>query len=449
MPSLYRIFFASGRVFTPNQLPPSSSDCARLRCVGKPDQVDSKVTLPGRRTVKTAGGFRTNSYSFKPRRKTRGTEPSGFLDTMQVTFCRLRTRQWCFIVFNVLLFHALLFGADFIEEYFLQAAPFSYTDAKFMEIRERARNLDARLMNGNVSESYLISGPDLCSGRDVFLLSVVFSDPENKTRRDVIRRTWGNVTAFKGRVVLTIFALGRPVSEFTQSEVTNESRIHRDIVEGRFLDAYRNETLKMIMVMKWAVTFCPNVRFILKTDQSMFVNINSLADHLLGLDTNSEDLYTGRVVHQSVPDRNPGSLNFIPWSSYPEAYYPDYCGGSAMVVSQDVARKVYLVSKEVPTSVPSDAFIGICAEKAGVLPVHSARFSGSRHIRYNRCCYEFIFSSLVEKDEELSLAWKDMTAGEECTIMKTYYGLVSCKVWAYIDKFSYFNKDETKHMLSF
>ncbi|CAH2316685.1 UDP- c:betaGal beta-1,3-N-acetylglucosaminyltransferase LOC100288842 [Pelobates cultripes] len=368
---------------------------------------------------------------------------------MQVTFCRLRTHQWCFILFNIVLFHALLFGADFMEEYFLQSPPFSYTDAKFMEIREQARKLDLHLMKDNISKSYLISGPDVCSEREVFLLSVVFCSPENKTRRRTIRDTWGNVTAYKGRAVITIFALGMPVSETIQSEIVNESQIYSDIIEGSFLDTYHNETLKMIMMMEWVVTFCPTARFVLKTEQNMFVNIKSLADYLLGLETNSEDLYTGRVIHQSLPDKDPQSPNFVPVSSYSETYYPDYCSGAAMVMSQDVVRKVYLVSELVTTLVPSDVFVGICALRAGILSTHSSRFSGTRHIRYNRCCYKFIFSSSIEDDRELSSAWRDMNEGEDCTVMKTYYGLVSCKVWTYIDKLNYFNKDIKDSALSF
>ncbi|KAM8934307.1 beta-1,3-galactosyltransferase 9 [Pelodytes ibericus] len=370
---------------------------------------------------------------------------------MQVTFCRLRTHQWCFILFNVVLFHALLFGADFMEEYFLQSSPFSYTDAKFMEIRERARQLDLHLQKDNISKSYVIAEQELCSsGRDVFLLAFIFSRPENKTRRNTIRGTWGNVTAFKGRLVITIFALGFPALETTQTEIVEESQTYKDVIEGSFLDDYHNETLKTIMIIQWVVTFCPNARFILKTDQNMFVNIKSLADHLLGLETHPGDLYTGRVIHQSNPDRDPHSPDFVPLSSYSETFYPDYCSGAAMVMSQDVTRKVYLVSHEVTPSVPSDVFIGICAQRAGILPIHSSRFSGTRHIRYNRCCYKFIFSSSVEEDKEISLAWRDMNESEECTIVKTYYGLVSCKVWTYIDRLNYYNKEKVKgRVLSF
>ncbi|KAE8582423.1 hypothetical protein XENTR_v10020118 [Xenopus tropicalis] len=366
---------------------------------------------------------------------------------MQVAPCRLRTHQWCFILFNIVLFHALLFGADFMEEYLMQSVPVSYTEGRFLEIREQARNLNMQLLKKNISESYVIREEGLCSGRDVFLLMVVSSSPENKTRRDTIRRTWGNMTNYKDLVVVRMFALGRPTSEETQAELLVESQVHKDMVEASFLDTYENRTLKVITSMEWIVTFCPNARFILKVDQEAFVNVESLVDYLsylLTLERRSEDVYIGRVIHQGVPDREPKSLHFVPTSSYPDAFYPDYCSGTALVISQDVARKVYLVSKDETTLLPPDVFLGMCARKAGVVPVHSSRFSGPKHITYNRCCYRFIFSSSSVGEEELSFLWRDMSNGKECSVLETYYGLVSCKVQTYLGEFKYFNADKIK-----
>ncbi|XP_053551908.1 beta-1,3-galactosyltransferase 9 [Bombina bombina] len=362
-----------------------------------------------------------------------------------LVFCRLRTHQWCFIIFNILLFHALLFGADFMEEYFLRSGPISYSEAKFMEIRELAKTLDMYPMKDNISKSFVINEPSLCSDKNVFLLSIIFSCPENKTGRDRIRSTWGNVTSVKHLGIINIFALGRPVSGTIQSDVLNESHVYKDIIEGNYLDTIQNKTHKTLMMIEWTLTFCPNTKFLLKTDEEMFVNIKSLTEYLLDLEAHSEDIYTGRVIHQSLPDRNHQSPNFVPIWSYSETNYPDYCSGSAMVISLDVAKKVYIASKDISTLVPSDVFIGICTQRAGIIPIHSSRFSGPRHITYNRCCYKFIFTSLSVDNEQISFVWRDMNNGEECSILETYYGLLSCKVWTYLDKFKYFNMEKIKN----
>ncbi|NXL93383.1 B3GN5 glucosaminyltransferase, partial [Alectura lathami] len=327
----------------------------------------------------------------------------------------LRTHQWCFVLFNVLLFHMLLFGADLLEEYFLRSLPLAYSDAKTLDIRERARKLDTAPLKANLSGSYTASSAAACSDQDIFLLVLVCSSPGNRTRRNAIRQTWGNVTEARGYAVLTLFALGKPASAAAQLEIDEESQQHRDIIEGGFIDSPTTQTQKMLMIVEWTVTFCPRARYILKTDEEMFVSVPSLAAYLLSL-TQLEDVYTGRVVHQGVPDRAPQSPAFVPVHQYPEEFYPDYCQGSAFVVSQDVARKVYVAAQEVPASVPPDVFVGICAKKAGITPIHSSRFSGDKHISYNRCCYKFIFTSSDVSEDELFKDWKETSDGKDCSL---------------------------------
>ncbi|XP_045737825.1 beta-1,3-galactosyltransferase 9 [Mirounga angustirostris] len=362
---------------------------------------------------------------------------------MQVTFCRLRTHQWCFILFNVILFHALLFGADFMEEYFLHALP--YVDMKVLEIKDKARKLNVEPLRSNLSKYYILSQSEVCKGKNIFLLSLIFSSPGNGTRRDLIRKTWGNVTSVQGHHILTLFALGMPVLVTTQQEIDKESHKNNDIIEGIFLDSSENQTLKIITMMQWAVTFCPNALFILKVDEEMFVNLPSLVDYLLNLKEHFEDIYLGRVIHQDTPNRDPNNQEFVPFSEYQEKYYPDYCSSEAFIMSQDVARMMYVVFKEVPIMVPADVFVGICAKAIGLIPIHSSRFSGKKHIRYNRCCYKFIFTSSETTDAEMPLAWKEISSGKECTLFETYYGLISCKLLTYLDSFKRFHLSTMKN----
>ncbi|NXU58531.1 B3GN5 glucosaminyltransferase, partial [Turnix velox] len=326
----------------------------------------------------------------------------------------LRTHQWCFILFNILLFHVLLFGADFLEEYFLRSFPLSYTDAKTLEIRERAEKLDLNLLRANLSST--ISSSATCSHQEVFLLVLVCSSPANRSRRDAIRQTWGNVTDISGYTILTLFVLGKPASATIQLEINEESQKHRDIIEGSFMDSPQTQTQKVVMSVEWAVAFCPHARYTLKADEDLFVGIPSLAGYLLSL-TQLEDIYMGRVVHQATPDRDPRSPGFVPIHHFAEDFYPDYCQGSAFVMSQDVARKVYVASKEVASKeVPPDVFVGMCAKKAGVTPTHSSRFSGGKHISYNRCCYRFIFTSSNLQEDELLKDWEETSTGKECSL---------------------------------
>ncbi|XP_070615689.1 beta-1,3-galactosyltransferase 9 [Erythrolamprus reginae] len=352
---------------------------------------------------------------------------------MQLIFCRLRTHQWCFLLFNVALFHILLFGADLVEEYFLRAVPTTYMDAEVLRVRERARVLDMSSMKANISQAYVISNPEACSNRDIFLLVLTFSSPQNLSRRNAIRKTWANVTYVQGYTTLVLFVLGKPSSATAQAEVIKESNQQRDLIQGTFLDTFENQILKIKRAIEWTITYCPEARFILKVDEDMFANLQTLVEYLLHSRTHPEDIYLGRVIHPNVPDKEFHNGSFTSVRKYLGRYYPDYCSVTALVISQDVARKIYVTSGEVPPSLPPGIFVGVCAKAAGVVPIHSSRFSGEKPIWYNRCCYKYIFTSTVSETSRFLREWEEMKGDEDCTILETYYGLVSCRIMTYLD----------------
>ncbi|XP_063172527.1 beta-1,3-galactosyltransferase 9 [Candoia aspera] len=349
----------------------------------------------------------------------------------QLIFCRLRTHQWCFILFNVALFHILLFGADLVEEYLLQVIPTTYMDMKVLKVRERARILDMSPLKANISKGYVISNSEACSKREVFLVVLVFSYPENLSRRNAIRKTWANLTHVQGYTTLVLFVLGKPSSATTQLEVIRETDQQQDLIQGAFLDTPENQTLKIKRAVEWTITYCSGARFILKIDEDMFANLQTLVEYLLNLRSHPEDIYLGRLIHQDIPNKEPQNGSFASIIKYPE-HYPDYCSATAFVISQDVARKIYITAGEVSPSLPPGIFVGISARAAGVVPIHSSRFSGKRRIWYNRCCYKYIFTSSVSKTSQLLQEWEEMKAGKDCTLLETYYGLVSCRVMTYL-----------------
>lgn len=361
---------------------------------------------------------------------------------LQCFLCNLRTHQWCFLLFNVLLFHALLFGADFVEEYLLQPTPGVYTDGMVVDVREKARKMDLRNARENVSQAYPIANPNACLNSDLFLLTVVFSSPANVTQRDTIRRTWANLTQIQGFPVRILFFLESTQTSTEQEALVKESERHGDMVQGHAVadSSLRGPTERTVLALHWVITFCPVARFVLLTKDSVFVNLPALGGYLLGLHRHPEDIYLGRVIQRDSPDRDPNNPGYLPFARYPDKYLPDYCAGTAYVLSQDVVRKVYVASKIVNAPVPADAFVGLCAHKAGVSPTHSARFSGEKHIRYNACCYLYLFSSAGVGGRDLDTVWADMRLRDGgCSLLETYYGLVTCKALTYLDKLSFFN----------
>lgn len=362
----------------------------------------------------------------------------------QCFLCKLRTHQWCFLLFNVLLFHALLFGADFVEEYLLQPTPGVYIDGTVIDVREKARKLDLSGMRKNVSRTYPIANPDACKDSDLFLLTLVFSSTTNVTQRDAIRSTWGNQTKVHGFPVLVLFFLGSTETSATQEALVIESGHYKDVVLSHAMDDQppQGPTEMTVLALRWVIAFCPVARFVVLTKDSVFLNLPALGGYLLNLHRHPEDLYLGRVIQKDPPNREPQSAGFLPPSLYPEKYLPEYCEGTAYVLSQDVVRKVYVASSALRVPLRADVFVGLCARRAGVAPTHSARFSGEKHVRYNACCYRYLFSSAGMGNNAMEAVWADLRQQSEgCSLLKTYYGLVTCKALTYLDKLSFFGSE--------
>lgn len=366
---------------------------------------------------------------------------------LQYSLCSMRNHQLCFLLFNVLLFHALLFGADFVEEYLLQPTPAVYSNGAVVNVRERARKLDLNNARENVSRSYSITNPDVCSVSDPFLLVLVFSSAANLTQRDAVRMTWGNQTVCQGVSVKVLFFLGSSPNLAAEQNLLIESDRYGDIIQGQSETdlSSQGSVERTILALRWVIAFCPMARFVLLTKDSVFVNLPAIIGYTLNLHGHPEDLYLGRVIQKESPNRDPRSPCYVSPVLYPDKYLPEYCDGTTYVLSQDVVRKVYVASATVNALVQPDVFVGLCAQRAGVTPTHSSRFSGDKHIRYETCCYHYLFTSAGMGSQELKIIWREQEKRVGfCSLLQTYYGLVTCKTLTYLDKLPFFNPQRQK-----
>jgi beta-1,3-galactosyltransferase 1 len=57
-----------------------------------------------------------------------------------------------------------------------------------------------------------------------------------------------------------------------QYQIEEENKKFKDIVQGQFIDSYRNLTNKGVMGYKWISEHCMNAEIVLKVDDDAFVN---------------------------------------------------------------------------------------------------------------------------------------------------------------------------------
>lgn len=184
-----------------------------------------------------------------------------------------------------------------------------------------------------------ITVSSVCSNETVFLLVLIHSSPENYLKRKTIRETWGSPRAH----LRILFMLGEVKEKRLQSFIHKESSLHGDIVQGKFIDAYRNMTYKHIMSLKYAIYHCPQAKYVLKTDDDVFVNMPIMIDFLkiiLSPEGTGNlllcETYTNAMVLRSY--RSKWRVSF---KEYPFRVYPTYCMGYAILYSPDVIFALY------------------------------------------------------------------------------------------------------------
>lgn len=225
-------------------------------------------------------------------------------------------------------------------------------------------------------------GPSVCGqAGPVSLLVLVTSGLQHGERRRAIRETWGSRQEQRQHGMRLVFLLGTsdPPPLGLETSLTAEAARHGDIVREDFLDSYQNLTLKTLAGIKWASEYCGTVRFVLKTDDDMYVNIGGLLDYLTAEFSASEKLITGCVKndpagpHQPLPAGGPAGGPGLPFRSV----HPLFMAGAGYVLSGDLLRPLYTASLNIRLVKVEDAFLtGYCARRVGgVRKVHQERFS--------------------------------------------------------------------------
>uniref|UniRef100_A0A8D8PB34 Hexosyltransferase n=1 Tax=Culex pipiens TaxID=7175 RepID=A0A8D8PB34_CULPI len=173
--------------------------------------------------------------------------------------------------------------------------------------------------------------------RSPLVLVLVHSAPTNWYKRNTIRDTWGR---YDPRAKL-VFLLGAVNSSVLQRRIEKENRLYDDIVQGSFLDAYRNMTYKHVMALKWFTYHCPEAKYILKADDDVFVNTPALYNVLSGLQTPRRRLLFCQEIWNAPVKRTHRSKWFVSIPEYRNKYYPNHCPGYSILYSPDVAYQLY------------------------------------------------------------------------------------------------------------
>lgn len=325
---------------------------------------------------------------------------------------------------------------------------YRYLDSGFLAIN-RSLTVTREQAHAFSNFRYLLNNLHKCQDRDILLLIIIKTSPENFERRRAIRATWGNETYIQkslGATVKVLFALGairtkdnEPLwtkRNIFQEQLVDENSRHGDLIQQDFLDSFHNLTLKLILQFQWMHQRCAHARFFMTADDDIFVHMPNLVRYLQAASSRGvTDFWVGKVHRGAPPIRKKQSKYYVPFQMYQWPIYPDYTAGAAYVVSKDVAHRVYHAMLTLNASIYiDDVFMGICGNAIGVSPQDHMYFAGEGRTPYHPCLYSQMMTSHGHVDDIYEL-WEATQARETssgqaasfyCTAVKV---LLLCKPW--------------------
>ncbi|XP_041478765.1 beta-1,3-galactosyltransferase 1-like [Lytechinus variegatus] len=263
----------------------------------------------------------------------------------------------------------------------------------------------------------VLNEPDACRTADgsVFLLVCVFTIHSNFEKRKAIRETWASQKVVQGKETVTVFMLGKTTNEYHQRLVELESKKHGDLIMEDFVDSYHNLTLKTIMTTKWSSQYCGDVKYVMKTDDDMFVNYDALITHLVDPQTPQTNYFVGSKFSGNSPIRDPKSKWYVPKKMYSNPRYPTFCSGTGYVMSGDIPARAYNMSLHTRYLYLEDVYMGLCMKK---LKVKMSGHSGFHidDVPYKYCAYKRLITTHGKTTTMMYRIWEDQKsrAGTVC-----------------------------------
>lgn len=282
-------------------------------------------------------------------------------------------------------------------------------------MKQEYHNVPKFKLSNTPTLRFLINEPYFCLEQKHLYIIVICSSPENIEKRISIRNTWGNHDVLNNTNGAIIFLLGKVHNNMRlQKQMYEESMNYRDIVQGDFIDSYKNLTQKSIMALKWFSSYCSQVNFLMKTDDDVFINTEKLAKYLLEKQSKKRWIVGCVKTHAAYPIKVKKN-KAVPVLSLPYGH-PTFVAGAGYIMSNDIVELLYQKSQQLKLVPVEDVFItGHCAKALGIIPEHNPQFSCGEAMK-NFCDLE-----------DLMLTGHHITASEQEKIWNLIQDSKSCR----------------------
>jgi hypothetical protein len=224
--------------------------------------------------------------------------------------CAIATVLW-FIFIIVICICFLILSSAFLTLHHQRHRHHHYDD----EASDPLSTFDPLTLPSDHVHRFILNPTRGCSA-ETRLLVLIHSHACHSAARTDLRNSW----AAPRDHVQVVFLLGQPQTNLScnQRDLLRESKQHNDLVQGHFLDSYRNLTLKHLMGFRWASDHCSPAPFILKSDDDAFVHLDQLLQmlrHDLIPAVGQSQLLSRPVARTSHADPDPMWSNSLLWTN--------------------------------------------------------------------------------------------------------------------------------------
>ncbi|KAH3839677.1 beta-1,3-galactosyltransferase 1-like [Dreissena polymorpha] len=231
---------------------------------------------------------------------------------------------------------------------------------------------DPEYVSNNYSQPKLVvwAGKKTICSKNTDLFVYVPSKKENFIRRRLIRQTWGSLKIVNNISITVVFILGKPLDINDQVMINNEQLVHEDIIQVDVHEHLRNLSVKAVAAMSWIHERCKHIRYVMKVDDDIFVNVFELTRTILPQLRPDSFAIACHVVPEgrSPIVRSEKSRWYIPENLLPgRKYFPTFCSGYTVVMTAKTAQELFKNSLKQPILPVDDVYnFGILAENLNV-----------------------------------------------------------------------------------
>ena len=203
---------------------------------------------------------------------------------------------------------------------------------------------------------------DVChASRNLKWITYIHTAPKNIQKRNTIRETWGNKYLFRNRRTAIIFLVGLPRDDVEKEVIDREFKRYGDIVQGDFMEHYRNLTYKGILGLQFIADFCSHVPYAIKSDDDVFANIFKIIQ--LSESQGPHQRFLMCYHLRKMPIYRPGNNRALKkwWLDNDllpgKNIFPPHCAGLGWIFSTNIVKDLLNISKSTPFLWIDDVYI--------------------------------------------------------------------------------------------